>query len=1446
MHSRKGKYVGWSIVGIILVSIASLTVILSLPSTHRKLGTYFGNALSKKIGTSVNIDKACYIFPNRIVLEGVNVKDQEGRDMIQAKNIGTSILLPELTSDKWSLGNINLSIVQLDEPKFEIVRDETGTFNFQFAIDSLSSTDSEGSTQLSIGTIVINKLYARYTDGSSGSRLQLKRFNVVARNFKLNEKGANVNLNDISFDEVKLSTAERDIAAKDFKMKSDIALTASNNHSIRCNIEDTEFTLNDETYEILNSELFYNDNSLTLHNLHLQSDNGFALNGNGVYDISRKAYSAHIDKFQLTSASTKTVNRYIPLGEDFNAILSKMGTISLSGNVTGDSTNTQFTGDILTDIGTVTADAKLNGTKISGDVSANSLQIGKLLNEPKLGKTTFEASLGIDFNHPLEENQINAFIKNIEYGGYQYNNIKIDEVLSDNVMECTLDVSDPKLRIASDFTAVPDFKSKPFIKSIKGNIDLYAERLALYPIMAANSPGSIAVRMNADIKGTDIKTATGNVQIESLHLVTDKDSYSFNDYNINVSRTDDALRHISISTDFASAELNGDIDIESLYQGVMNQVSRHLPSLLGSYPATSNDFDFDVTVSQSDILKKFIGEDIILDSPVHLYGNIDCPDQLMHVDIHIPQISYADNVFQNSHLVLSGNTGKANLTGRIERLVDENTSTFIINADADDDIVQSTIDWNIGGSKNLHGILKTDASFTKTLGSLATSLDIQQSYAYFDDMAWIIHPSHIDIENGNINIQELELVSEDRFIWASGTVSENPEDSIVTEFRGFDIAYLQDLLNFHPVDFGGNMRGQARLSNLYHTPDISADVTIDSLLFETGYLGTADIRVGWDKELNGIRIYGHIVDEGDKDNHNVWKKTRITDVVGYVAPGEIRDDIQLRIEAQNTSASFINGFLGGVFKDINGDVNGVLRVSTLGENGVNLLGKMSVDTDLRLRATNTLYHVDKNDSIEFKLGAFEFNNVRIHDTRGKTGYVKGKVTHHKLRNFAYDFNIDFEDLLLYDEKEFNSDKFLATVYADGRLTLSGADGHDLHMNADVTPTEGSVFAYDAATPDAITTGSFVTFRDKKGARQAEDISLDQETVDKKDAHKYSSDIFMDINIHVNPDCAVKLRMDNNADGYITTYGNGTLLARYHDKSPFTMQGIYQIDGGKYRLYLQDIIYRDLELQTGSNVTFNGNPFDANIHLICWHTLPSVPLSDLTSSAEFMQNNKVKVICALDITGQLGNMNFGFDVQLPNVSDETRQLVKSLISTEEEMNMQMIYLLGLGRFYTNEIARAQGKTSSGTEVSSLVSSTISGQLNNILDNVIGTNSKWSFGTGLTTGEKGWDDLDVEGTLSGSLLNDRLLINGNFGYRDNSLTNKANFVGDFDVRYRLFPTGNIYLKAYNQTNDKYFTKSTLNTQGIGISYQKEFDNWKNLFRKKKRTTITDTPVDTISNK
>jgi hypothetical protein len=84
----------------------------------------------------------------------------------------------------------------------------------------------------------------------------------------------------------------------------------------------------------------------------------------------------------------------------------------------------------------------------------------------------------------------------------------------------------------------------------------------------------------------------------------------------------------------------------------------------------------------------------------------------------------------------------------------------------------------------------------------------------------------------------------------------------------------------------------------------------------------------------------------------------------------------------------------------------------------------------------------------------------------------------------------------------------------------------------------------------------------------------------------------------------------------------------------------------------------------------------------------------------------------------------------------------------------------------------------------------------------------------------------------MLNNRLLINGQFGYRDRATQATPSFIGDFDIRYLLYPNGNLALKVYNQTNDRYFTRSSLNTQGIGLSMKRDFNGLGDLFGRKKK--------------
>ena len=194
---------------------------------------------------------------------------------------------------------------------------------------------------------------------------------------------------------------------------------------------------------------------------------------------------------------------------------------------------------------------------------------------------------------------------------------------------------------------------------------------------------------------------------------------------------------------------------------------------------------------------------------------------------------------------------------------------------------------------------------------------------------------------------------------------------------------------------------------------------------------------------------------------------------------------------------------------------------------------------------------------------------------------------------------------------------------------------------------------------------------------------------------------------------------------------------------------------------------------------------------------------------------------MNITGTAEHPVVDFDLNSPQASSDVQQMITTLMDSEQERNQQVIYLLTVGRFFSgnNNVAES-GQSRTAVAMQSFLSGTLSQQLNNIISDVVLKNQNWNFGANISPGDEGMMNAEYEGLISGRMLNNRLLINGQFGYRDNANATTS-FIGDFDIRYLLFPNGNLQVRVYNQTSDRYFTKSNLNTQGLGIVWKHDFN-------------------------
>jgi hypothetical protein len=457
--------------------------------------------------------------------------------------------------------------------------------------------------------------------------------------------------------------------------------------------------------------------------------------------------------------------------------------------------------------------------------------------------------------------------------------------------------------------------------------------------------------------------------------------------------------------------------------------------------------------------------------------------------------------------------------------------------------------------------------------------------------------------------------------------------------------------------------------------------------------------------------------------------------------------------------------------------------------------------------------------------------MRLYDKYGNIGTLGGGIHHESLTNLTYDLYVNANNLLAYDFKEFGESTFYGTVYASGDVDIHGRSG-EVTINCNVTPEKNSVFVYNASSPDAITDQEFIQW----GSGSLKDRSNDSQDMHNNHSYPLSEDIPTDIYINFlincTPAATLRLLMDANTNDYITLNGDGAIRATFYNKGPFNMFGTFTVDHGTYGITIQNIIKKNFTFNRGGTIVFGGDPYNAALNLQALYTVNGVSLSDLNIGTSFASNT-IRVNCLMNIGGQPNSPQVDFDLEMPTVNADEQQMVRSIINGQQEMNQQVLYLLGIGRFYNQGLNNANTEQTDRTTLAmqSFLSGTLSTQINSLLNSVI-KNDNWNFGANISTGDEGWHNAEYEGLVSGRMLNNRLQLNGQFGYRDNARQANPSFIGDFDIQYLLYPNGNLALKVYNQTNDRYFTKSSLNTQGIGLIMKKDFNGIRELSNVKKK--------------
>lgn len=907
-------------------------------------------------------------------------------------------------------------------------------------------------------------------------------------------------------------------------------------------------------------------------------------------------------------------------------------------------------------------------------------------------------------------------------------------------------------------------------------------------------------------------------------------SYSLN--NISISANNKGKEgHLDIEAPFVSLYARGQYDLTTIYGSIMRLVADKLPTIPGISKHAAkgyNDFTLQANITSAEVLQRMFGLPLSLSLPVHINGNISDAEKNVNLYINAPNFSWDGSAFHDANIELNTIGDSLRMEARISQgLPYEKAPVYRLRAAAADNNL-STLLYYANQSSKLPITGKIDARtqfFTSDNGATGVHVTVNPSEIMLGEKKWLLNPADIIYRKNELTVDMLNFSHGDQHIIINGKATPQATDSIVADLKDVDVAYILNLVNFHSVDFAGKASGKAVVKSIFQTPEAYANLDVKDFVFENGPLGTLHAKAAYDNQEGQINIDATAEDGPE----------HLTVINGYVSPK--RNYIDLGIEAHNTSLKFMENFCGSFLNNVEAWCKGKLNV--VGDlKNINLVGDVVAHGRMHMKQLGTDYtfnHLRAHaipDDIQF-----EGDSIYDSHYNGKHSHfalIRGGIHHKHLTRLSYDLDIDANNFLGFDTHEFGDDTFYGTVFATGTVGIHGKSGETI-IDIDATPEPHSIFVYNVASPDAISAGSFIHWNDATPYIYRP-YSPDSDKDKKKDSSSdFSSDMRINFLVNTNPNLTLKLMMDDQTGDYITLNGNGVIRANYYNKGGLDMFGNYVVDHGQYKLTIQNIIKKDFDFQPGGTIAFGGDPYNAPLNLQAKYTVNGVPLSDLNIGRSFSSNN-IRVDCLMDITGTPGTPKVDFSMDLPTVNSDAKQMIYSVINSQEEMNQQVLYLLGIGRFYTqtknnqtSEDASQQSQTSLAMQ--SLLSGTISQQINNVLSSFVNS-SNWNFGANISTGNEGFNNAEYEGILSGRLLNNRLLFNGQFGYRDNANATQS-FIGDFDLRYLIFPNGNLSIHVYNQTNDRYFTRNSLNTQGVGLIMKKDFFNLRDLLGIKKKS-------------
>ncbi len=1424
-------------------------LVLSLSSVQTAIAKRLTDSINKDNDVNVRISKVQITPTGKIIIKDFIAFDEKKDTIFYGNRLQTYILNP------WRISKDNrlaLGITNIDDLRGKIIYYKGDKMsNLDKFIDKVDGESTgEGNSNpfvLEVKKIMLTNSHFRYLDYnlSNPRILDFNHLHTDVSDFKVVGADVSLTANSIQFyeyhglqvrnlstkfvyDDKKMSFENFKLDTDDSTLDMDLVFKANNGKfgdfenkiKLEGNIEEAYISTNDllKFTEVFSPNKHFSIStklSGVLNDLHLVdfesiTNNKIEIDGRiDIVDLfnDNLKIDSKIRKLNFSFAKLKALLPTI-IKNNISENLYALGNVSTVGKIIYNSnyldTDIVMNSDLgKADIKLKMSDLeKISKTKYAGHIKTNDFKLKQLINADLDNITTDIEIKGRGLTLSSMNTYLKGTVKAITYNDYAYQNININGTFKEQLFQGLFEVIDPNLEM--DFSGLVDFSNE--IRKLDFTTQICKADLFKLNLSKNDEIARFVGNIDLKAEGTNVDDIVGKVKVYDVNYTNHKGSYAFKDFVATSTFTDEVRKIELKSEDIVDGYIKGKFKFKHISLMLQNAFG----SVFANYQVKPIEQDeyINYNLKIHNKIVDLFNPNIKIAEKTIVKGKISSKDNKLKMRLLSPNISVSGNSLVNVNVRIDNKNPLYNIFLKVDTI---NTSFYTFNNFR---TLNTTINDTLylkskfeGGDKAKD---KYNIAFYYTMDEMQNFIfGLQKSDFNFKGIDWKINPQvnynriFYSQNADSLHISDASVMHNNERLSVNGYNMANGLKFDIG-LESLDLGHI--LPSIPDFNFDGVIDGNVNLTKINNDILPTAVLHVKDFKLNDEILGDVNLKIN---TLKGNIVF--------MDMGVVKQGVQALRVNGFV---DLKKDTP-EINASLLMQEFPATPLQELFKDLFGNVRGTLTGNVQIKGKVDDLsydGKLYLQGfGLKVLALNIDYQFDNRSVLYLHDQTFELKKAHFYDVKYKSkGLISGVIKHNNFDKWYLDLSIYTDNMLVLDTPADPDELYYGKAFVGGTTRIHGYADR-LIIDADMQTKANTSFVITLSDAESIGENDFVRIISKK--------DYTDEKSGKIKKSKVYEGLEMNFDLDITPDAEVKILLDEKFGSMLSASGSGGMLLEINTNGTFNMWGDFTVLKGIYNFKYAGLIDKKFAVDPGSTISWEGDPFNANLDIKAMYETFGDPSVLLVSQGVASKNMPIEVIIYLK--EKLIHPAITFDLAFPKANSILRSQVDYELSDTDKKTLQVMSLLSFGNFINEDDYSLSKQAAEG------VVKTFSERGLNLLNALMGQDENFQVNLNYSGGEYDLDknivtDSQVGLTLS-TKINKRVYINGKVAIPVGRFT-KSSIVGDVELEVYLDDEGNLKFRVFNkQTELEYLGQQEGYTQGVGLSYQVDFDSFAEILNK-----------------